>query len=166
MIEVAALEAPAVVSSFDDVTVVSEAIEQRGGHLGVCEDARPFAEGEIGGDDDRGALIEAADQVEQELAAGLGEGQVSEASRMTKSMRVRWSAMRPCRPLRVEYATATVIGVMARRILAGTPWNGRSHRWSPGQRARSFLSYFFITLGFDPDAQRRVLADPPSKSPL
>jgi len=66
----AALEAPAVVSGFDDVAVVSEAIEQRGRHLGVGEDARPFAEGEIGGDDDRGALVEPADEVEQELAAG------------------------------------------------------------------------------------------------
>jgi len=44
----AAFEAPAVVSSFDDIAVVSEAIEQSGRHLGVCKDARPFAEGEIG----------------------------------------------------------------------------------------------------------------------
>ena len=70
MIVAAALEAPAVVSGFDDVAVVSEAIEQRGRHLGVGEDAWPFAEGEIGGDDDRGALVEPADQVEEELPAG------------------------------------------------------------------------------------------------
>ena len=57
--------------------MVSETIEQRCGHLGVAEDARPFAEGEIGGDDDRGALIEAADQVEQQLATGLSEGKIS-----------------------------------------------------------------------------------------
>jgi hypothetical protein len=38
---------------------------------------RPFTEGEVGGDDDRGALVEAADEVEQELAAGLGEGQIA-----------------------------------------------------------------------------------------
>lgn len=32
------LEAPAVVSGFDDVAVMSEAVEQRGGHLAVrCE---------------------------------------------------------------------------------------------------------------------------------
>jgi hypothetical protein len=37
------------------------------GHLGIAEDARPFPQGEIGGDDDRGALIEAADEVEQQL---------------------------------------------------------------------------------------------------
>ena len=47
-----ALEAPAVVAGLDDVAVVGQAIEQRGRHLGIAEDARPFAEGEIGGDDD------------------------------------------------------------------------------------------------------------------
>ena len=48
----AVLEAPALVAGLDDVAVVSETIEKRGGHLRVAEDARPFAEGEIGGDDD------------------------------------------------------------------------------------------------------------------
>jgi hypothetical protein len=36
-----ALEAPAVVSGFDDIAVMGEAIEQSGRHLGVGEDARP-----------------------------------------------------------------------------------------------------------------------------
>jgi uncharacterized Zn finger protein len=39
-----ALEAPTVVAGFDDVAVVGQPIEQRGGHLGVAEHARPFAE--------------------------------------------------------------------------------------------------------------------------
>ena len=47
-----ALEALAVVFSFDDIAVVCEAIEESGRHFGVSEDAWPFAEGEIGGDDD------------------------------------------------------------------------------------------------------------------
>jgi hypothetical protein len=47
-----ALEAPAVVAGLDDVAVVGQTIEQRSCHLGVAEDARPFTEGEIGGDDD------------------------------------------------------------------------------------------------------------------
>jgi hypothetical protein len=58
--------------------VMREAIEQRGGHLGVAEHARPFPESEIGRDDDRCALVEAADQVEQQLSAGLGEGQIAQ----------------------------------------------------------------------------------------
>jgi len=73
-----AVEAPTVVAGFDDVAVVSEAIQQRGRHFGVGEDAGPFAEGQIGGDDDRGTLIKPIDEVEQELAAGLGEGQITE----------------------------------------------------------------------------------------
>jgi hypothetical protein len=59
-----ALEAPTVVAGFDDVAVVGQPIEQRGGHLGVAEHARPFAEGQIGGDDDRGAFVEPTDEVE------------------------------------------------------------------------------------------------------
>ena len=72
------LEAPGVVSGLDDLAVVRQTIEERGGHLGVAEDGRPFAEGQVGGDDDRGALVEPADEVEQQLASGLGEGQVAE----------------------------------------------------------------------------------------
>ena len=48
----AVLEAPALVAGFDDFAVMGQPIEQRGGHLGVAEDARPFGEGEVGGDDD------------------------------------------------------------------------------------------------------------------
>jgi len=48
---------------------MGEAVEERGRHLGVAEHARPLAEGEVGGDDDRGLLVEPADQVEEELAA-------------------------------------------------------------------------------------------------
>ena len=73
-----ALEAPAIVSSFDNIAMVCEAIEESGRHFGVCEDAWPFAEGEIGGDDDRGALVKPADEIEQQLTAGLGEGQIAE----------------------------------------------------------------------------------------
>ena len=57
--------------------MVGQAVEQRGGHLGVAEDGGPFAESEVGGDDDRGALVEPAHQVEQQLAAGLSEGQIA-----------------------------------------------------------------------------------------
>ncbi len=68
MIVVSALEAPALIAGFDDVAVVREAIEQRCRHLGITEDAGPFAEGEVRCDDDRGALVEVADELEQQLA--------------------------------------------------------------------------------------------------
>lgn len=35
-------EAPAVVAGFDDVAMVGNAVEQRGGHLGVAKDGRPL----------------------------------------------------------------------------------------------------------------------------
>jgi hypothetical protein len=56
-----AFEAPAVVAGLDDIAVVGQAVEQCGSHLCVSEYARSFAEGEIRGDDDRGALVEPAD---------------------------------------------------------------------------------------------------------
>ena len=70
----AVFEAPAFVAGFDDVAVMREAIQQGRGHFGISENARPFAKGEIGGDDERGAFVEPADEVEEQLAAGLGEG--------------------------------------------------------------------------------------------
>ena len=72
------LEAPALVAGLDDLAMVGQTVEQGRGHLGVAEDGRPFAEGEVGGDDDRGALVEPAHEVEEQLPAGLGEGQVAE----------------------------------------------------------------------------------------
>ena len=78
MIVGAAFEAPAVVAGLDDIAVVGQSIEQRGRHLGVAEHTRPFTEGEIGSDDDGGALVETADEVEEQLTTGLGEGQIAE----------------------------------------------------------------------------------------
>jgi len=63
-----------VVPGLDDVTVVGEAIEHGGGHLGIAEDLDPFPEGEVRGDDYRGVLVELADQVEEQGATRLGEG--------------------------------------------------------------------------------------------
>ena len=57
--------APGLVAGFDDLAMMGEAVEQRGGHLGITEDAGSFAEGEVGGDDDRRALVKLADEVEE-----------------------------------------------------------------------------------------------------
>ena len=72
MIVIAAFEAPAIIAGLDDVAVVGQAVEQRGGHFGVTEDARPFTECQVSRDDNRGAFVKSADEVEQKLAAGLG----------------------------------------------------------------------------------------------
>ena len=60
------LEPEAVVPCFQDVAVMSEAIEKSCGHLGVTEHGGPFAEAEIGGDDDTGVLVEPAQQMEEQ----------------------------------------------------------------------------------------------------
>ena len=57
---------------------MGETIEERGRHLRITEHARPFAEGEVGGDDDRGAFVEPADQMKEQVSAGLGEGQITQ----------------------------------------------------------------------------------------
>ena len=44
-------------------------VEQRGRHLGVAEDARPFAEAQVGRANDAGVLVELAQQVEEQCAA-------------------------------------------------------------------------------------------------
>ena len=72
VIVVAAFEAPTVVAGFHDVAMVSQAVEQRGGHLGVAEHAGPFTEGKIGGDDDGCALVEPADEMEQRAGRRIG----------------------------------------------------------------------------------------------
>src|SRR5271154_4490330 len=73
----AVLEAKAVVSGFKNVAAVGEPIEQRGRHLGVAEHGGPLAEAKIGRDDDAGALVELAEQMEQQGPAGGAERQVA-----------------------------------------------------------------------------------------
>ena len=60
----AGLEAIAVVSGLQNVAAMGEAIEQGGGHFCVPEDARPFAEAQVGGDDDAGAFVKLAQKME------------------------------------------------------------------------------------------------------
>ena len=56
---------------------MGEAIEQRGRHLCVAEHGGPFAEAEVCRDDDAGLLVELAQQVEEQRAAGGAERQVA-----------------------------------------------------------------------------------------
>lgn len=56
--------------------MVDAPVEERGGPLRDAGYRRPFAERQIGHGDARAALAELADQVEQDLAAGLCEREV------------------------------------------------------------------------------------------
>ena len=49
--------------------MVGKAVEERRRHLCIPEDAAPFAEAEVGGDDDARLLIEPGEQMEQQSAA-------------------------------------------------------------------------------------------------
>ena len=71
-------EPPVLIAGFHDVAVMDEAVEERGRHLGVAEHAGPFAESQVRRDDDRGPLVEPADQVEQQLTARLREREVTQ----------------------------------------------------------------------------------------
>ena len=57
---------------------MGEAIEQCRGHLCIAKDGRPFTEAEVGGDDDAGAFVELAQQVEQQRPARSTEWQISQ----------------------------------------------------------------------------------------
>src|SRR3546814_13564663 len=57
---------------------MGEPIEQRGGHFGIAEHGRPFAERQVGGDDDRGVFVKSADEMEQQLPASAGERQIAQ----------------------------------------------------------------------------------------
>ena len=71
-----AIEAPLVRAQWRGAAV-GEAVAQRGGHLGITKDRGPFAEAEVGRDRHAGALVELAQQMEQQCAARGAERQVT-----------------------------------------------------------------------------------------
>ena len=58
--------------------MVGDAVEQGAGEALAGEDGSPFLEWQVRGDDGGAVLVAPAEDVEQELAAGLREGHVSE----------------------------------------------------------------------------------------
>lgn len=54
---------------------MGEPVEESGHHFGIPKALGHSPKNEVGGDNDRGVLGVAADEVEQQLAVGLGEGQ-------------------------------------------------------------------------------------------
>ena len=57
---------------------MNEAIDRGEGHGGVGEDLAPFAEGLVGGDQQRSTLIASAYQLEQNAGLGLVLGDIGE----------------------------------------------------------------------------------------
>ena len=62
-------EAEAVVSGLQDVAKVGQAVQECGRHLGIAEDRGPFADAQIRGDDNAGAFVKFAEQMEEQRAA-------------------------------------------------------------------------------------------------
>lgn len=81
---------------------MGEAVEQGGRHLGITKDGGPFAEAEVGGYDDAGALVKIAQQVEQQGSTRCTERQVSQLiqdGRRSSATRRRVSASSTIGPL-------------------------------------------------------------------
>ena len=57
---------------------MSNPVEKGCSHLAVAEDLWPFTEGQVGGNDQRGLLVQLGYQIKEELPATLGEWQVSQ----------------------------------------------------------------------------------------
>src|SRR3954453_7091872 len=70
-VEVLAAQAVAVAFEREDLAVVDEPVDHRGGGHVVAEDLTPGAERLVAGDDHRGALVAVRDQAEHEVG-GLG----------------------------------------------------------------------------------------------
>lgn len=62
---------------FDDVDAVRDAVEQGASQALVAEYFGPVLEGQVGGEDDALAFVRTADDLEEQLGAGLGEGHVA-----------------------------------------------------------------------------------------
>jgi hypothetical protein len=69
-------EAPGLAAGVDDVGLVGDAVDDGLGEARVGEDLCPLAEGEVGGDDQRAALVALGDDLEDELGGALGEGEI------------------------------------------------------------------------------------------
>ena len=57
---------------------MGQPIQQRCCHLLVYKHRRPLREAEVGGNDDAGALVQLADQMEQESSTHLADRQVAQ----------------------------------------------------------------------------------------
>ena len=74
----AVAEAPGLGAGVDDVRAVGEAVDDGLGEPGVGEDLGPFAEGQVGGDDQRSAFVAFGEDLEDELGGAVGQGEVAE----------------------------------------------------------------------------------------
>ena len=77
----ALLEAVALAVHLQDVNAVSEAVQECAGEPLRAEDLGPLGEWQVGGDQDRPSLVALAEDLKEELRAGLGRVGRSQARR-------------------------------------------------------------------------------------
>ena len=63
---------------FEHMDPVGQAVQKRPGHPFIAQDLRPLAEGQVGGHDQAGPLVAAADEVEQVLRRPLTQRHVTQ----------------------------------------------------------------------------------------
>ena len=64
----------------DDDSMVEQPIEQRGGNYRIAEDLTPFGKAAVGGEDHRALLVAGVDQLEEQVAAAVGDREVHPVS--------------------------------------------------------------------------------------
>ena len=71
-------QAVALALNGEHVAVVQEPVQHRGRHDGIPQHLSPGTYGLVAGDDQASLLISPADQVEQEVSPGTGQGQITQ----------------------------------------------------------------------------------------
>ena len=71
-------EAPGLGAGVDDVCAVGEAVDDGFGESGVGEDLGPFAEGQVGGDDQAAAFVAFGEDLEDELGGAVGQREIAQ----------------------------------------------------------------------------------------
>ena len=62
----------------DDNSMVQKAVEQRGGDDRIAKDVTPFREAAVGGEDHGTLFITGVDELEEEITAAGGDGQIAD----------------------------------------------------------------------------------------
>ena len=73
----AIVKPPTMIAGLDDLTVMRQTVQHRGGHLLVLKDLVPLAEAQIGGHH-RHPFIQLGDQMKQQLSAALGKRKITQ----------------------------------------------------------------------------------------
>ena len=62
----------------NDDGVMEQPVEERGSDDGIAEDFAPFGKAAVGGEDHRAFFIAGVDELEEQVAAAGGDGQVAD----------------------------------------------------------------------------------------